>query len=476
MSNADERVFKEASARKILEEIKPYFKTGALHVTISSWWSAGQRWARNVASLTSDQRQIRISIVDPKTQARCDSNQWDSESLKGMADTVRYYAKKWTDNRPEDRIVDPIQWSSSGQPVWSDATYNIAFEDIARSVSEQMKQVSTENLSSAGFIEATGSSALRYVRDGYLQESTAWGAVTQARCSATVRHPHGNGSGWAGRTAFDWSRINIADLTTLAFEKCKTSLNPVRIEPGRYQTILEPDAAGTLVELLVGALARAAPEAGHPVSTFLTDDPSYQRFRSKLGLKLVDERVNIYHDPSDPIIGTHFDQAVQKVNLIERGTLTHMWEKTWDRVNDISDLDVSVFRHSFAMTGGHTSMNEMIRTTERGVLVSRLALPDMVDGQSLLFTGVTRDGVWLIERGKITKAIRNMRWTESPLFALSNLEQLGTQELLFRPIESRRPLISNIPNIPGFQNSLKNVLVPSMKINDFSFTSTVDAV
>ncbi len=474
--NADERVFTEASARQILDEIKPYFETNPLIVAISSWWGAGQRWARNTASLTSDQRQITVTIIDAKTGARCDSNQWDSESLKGMAETVRYYSKKWTDNRPNDRIVDPVKWSSAGQPVWSDATYNVAFDEIAKTVSTLTQRVSAENLLSAGFIEATGSSALRYTRDAHHQEATAWGSVTQARCSATVRHPLGNGSGWAGRTAFDWARINIGDLTTLAFEKCKMSLNPVRIEPGRYQTILEPDAAGTFVGLFVGALGRATPEAGHPVATFLTADPSYGRFRSKLGLKLVDERVNIYHDPADPIMGTHPDQGVQKINLIERGILTHLWEKMGDRINDVSDLDVSISRSSFAMSGGQTSMDEMIRTTERGLLISRLAVPEMAHGPSLLYTGVTRDGMWLIERGKITKALRNMRWTESPLFALNNLEQLGAQELLFRPIESRNPLIPDIWDNPSFQNSLKNVLVPSMKINDFSFTSTIDAV
>lgn len=469
-SNTDERVFNEASARKILDQIKPYFETGPLDVKISSWWGAGQRWARNTASLTSDQRQILVTIFDPKTGTKCESNQWDAASLKGMAETVGYYSKKWTGSRPRDRIVDPVQWPSVGRPVWSDATYNVAFEEIAKTVSTLTQRVSTENLLSAGFIEATGSTSLRYTRDEYLQEATDWGSVTQARCSATVRHPLGNGSGWAGRTAFDWSRINIEDLTLLAFEKCKMSLNPVRIEPGRYQTILEPDAVGTLAELLVSSLGRGLPELGHPVFTFLSDDPAYQRFRSKLELKVVDERVNIYHDPSDPIIGTHPDHTVQKVNLIERGILMNLWEQPISRINDVSDLDISVFRYSFAMGGGQTNMDEMIRTTERGLLVSRLAMPDKVDVESLLYTGVTRDGVWLIERGKITKAIRNMRWTESPLFAFNNLEQLGPQELLFRPLESRSPLIH------GFQNSLKNVLVPPMKINDFSFTSTIDAV
>jgi len=102
------------------------------------------------------------------------------------------------------------------------------------------------------------------------------------------------------------------------------------------------------------------------------------------------------------------------------------------------------------------SIDEMIATTERGVLVTRLHNVVTLDAGSLLSTGITRDGLWLIERGKITKAIKNFRFTESPLFAFNNVEQLGECKKVFR---RRAPAIC-----------------PTMKVKDFSFTGLMDAV
>jgi predicted Zn-dependent protease len=107
------------------------------------------------------------------------------------------------------------------------------------------------------------------------------------------------------------------------------------------------------------------------------------------------------------------------------------------------------------MSGGTTSVEEMIATTKRGLLVTRFSGIDTLDNGSMLLTGLTRDGLWLIENGKISKAVKNFRFTESPLFVLNSLEQLG------EPV----PTFNQIP-----------VIVPPLKARDFSFTSLVDAV
>jgi predicted Zn-dependent protease len=98
----------------------------------------------------------------------------------------------------------------------------------------------------------------------------------------------------------------------------------------------------------------------------------------------------------------------------------------------------------------------MIATTKRGLLVTRLSGVNVLDSQSMLMTGLTRDGLWLVENGKISKAVKNFRFTESPLFVLNSLDQLG------EPV----PVYS--PDLPA--------IVPPLKARDFSFTSLVDAV
>jgi predicted Zn-dependent protease len=108
------------------------------------------------------------------------------------------------------------------------------------------------------------------------------------------------------------------------------------------------------------------------------------------------------------------------------------------------------------MSGGTTTIDEMIATTKRGIRVTRFWGAGVIDDRSLLCTGLTRDGLWLIENGKITKPIKNFRFTESPLFVLNNLDALGVPQRVFSP------------SAP--------VVVPPIKAHEFSFTSLSSAV
>src|SRR5690606_9888908 len=110
----------------------------------------------------------------------------------------------------------------------------------------------------------------------------------------------------------------------------------------------------------------------------------------------------------------------------------------------------------FRISGGKTTVEEMIASTERGILVTRFNAISIIDFNSMLLGGNTRDGLWLVERGKITKAIKNFRITESPLFVFNNIVQLGIPQRVFRP------------GAPA--------VVPALKVNDFSFTGMMDAV
>jgi predicted Zn-dependent protease len=110
-------------------------------------------------------------------------------------------------------------------------------------------------------------------------------------------------------------------------------------------------------------------------------------------------------------------------------------------------------------------MEEMIRSTRRGLVVTRFSNLRLLDttGGSMLSTGLTRDGLWLVENGKITKAVKNFRFTESPLFMLNSVEQLGVPVPVFRPTRHEG-------------GELTPAIVPPLKVRDFSFTSTIDAI
>jgi predicted Zn-dependent protease len=306
-------------------------------------------------------------------------------------------------------------------------------------------------IGAAGLAQTTPDGALLYARQ------------TQAECSMTVRDPQGTGSGWAGLSSYDWSRIDAPALAKRALEKCLASRNPVTLEPGRYTAILEPQAVHDLVSQTVVNLDRQFAE--RPAGAFGAGvDNALQLGLSKLGLKIVDERITISHDPTDPALGVvpfFLEQTggvapVRPVTWIDRGVLTTLSYERPYAVAQLADNLGAPNTGSYRMSGGTTTVEEMIRTTKRGLLVTRLSNVRVIDPGSLLATGVTRDGLWLIEDGKIAKAVKNFRFTESPLFVLNSIEQLG------------EPVPVYNPGAPA--------IVPPLKARDFSFTSLIDAV
>ena len=116
------------------------------------------------------------------------------------------------------------------------------------------------------------------------------------------------------------------------------------------------------------------------------------------------------------------------------------------------------FPGSVKLAGGSESLDQLIASTERGVLLTRLWYLREVDPRTILYTGLTRDGTFLIENGKVSKALRNFRFNESPLFILNNIEALGRGERL------------------AGTESGGDVVMPSIKVRDFNFTSLSEAV
>ena len=143
---------------------------------------------------------------------------------------------------------------------------------------------------------------------------------------------------------------------------------------------------------------------------------------------------------------------------VENGVLRNLiYNRFWAQRNNVQPTG---FPGAYRMTGGNTSIEEMIRTTDRGLLVTRLWYIRPVDPRTILFTGLTRDGTFLIENGRITTAVKNLRWNESPVFMLNNIEAMS------------EPVRVNASE----DGAGGSVMVPAVKSRDFTFTSLSDAV
>ncbi len=475
----DPRVLSDRDAERVIDRVIGFCKKeDELRVEVQSLWYGGQRWARNRAFLTNNVRMVQVHITRLASKAYTDVflNQVDDNSLRAACAYVEaQMAQKYRAGFVPglDLELAHPTWASKGIPVWSDVTYNRTATENAQLVTEMTGRAESNGMLSAGQIDTAGAHFMGYARDSWGREAREKGQATMAECSTTVRHPKGVGSGWAGASSFDFQKIDLAKLGEVAFDKCMRSMNPVRIEPGRYQTILEPQATASFAESFF-ELFRARPEAEgriHPF--FLGDDPAIDRGRSKLGLQVADRRLSISHDPEDPITGSHIAPGMEKTNFLTNGVLTEM-VRGYDTYSlpQLNRKEVVPSRSTFEMRGSEmTSTEEMIASMKRGLLLTRVSDMTELDKHSALYTGTTRDGLWLIENGKITKAVRNFRWTESPLFIFNNVESIGASVPVMNSWYEQFPFSAG-----ELQRVVPSVVVPTIKINDFSFTSTIDAI
>jgi predicted Zn-dependent protease len=401
------------------------------------------------------QNAIRIFRTIRGSGGIVDLNETDDRALEEAVHRAEHMSL-FGEPRLESDLADDYQEPYARPKIWFDTTSHLDAgqrADIARRVIEPVERA---GMVAAGYLEvnATG----RSVQSSRSARPTLYYPWTTAQFSITVRDPKGTGSGWAGVDWSDWSRIDALQLVHIALDKCVRSQNPVRIEPGRYTTILEPQAVCDLIAPLMAVryseMQRMAAEMGFTVFAGRTQG------ETRIGERVLDPRITITADPMDPDLGfPPFDRdgdVYNPVTWIEQGVLKLL---AYPRARAMTDFHLNqgmLNSGAFHMSGGDTTIAEMIQTTQRGLYVTRFSTIELLDLRSLLCSGYTRDGLWLIEKGKITKSVKNFRFTESPMFVFNQVDQLGPPQRVFHPIAP--------------------AVVPPAKVRDFSFTSLIDAV
>jgi predicted Zn-dependent protease len=259
-------------------------------------------------------------------------------------------------------------------------------------------------------------------------------------------------SGWAKASAADIRNLDVDALASRASQKAAGSRAPREIAPGRYTVILEPAAALDLVGFLFYDFA----------GTAVQDKRSC--LNERLGKKLFGENVTLWDDVTHPLqLGAPYDgEGIprQKVPLVERGVPKNL---VYARAT-AKKMKAKPTGHGLAlpnewgeapmnlvMEGGKASLEEMIGTTERGILVTRLWYIREVDPYEKIMTGMTRDGTFLVEDGRIVGGIRNFRFNQSIVELLANVETLG-------------------PAVRASGEEAFDMVIPAMKVRNFHFT------
>ncbi len=249
---------------------------------------------------------------------------------------------------------------------------------------------------------------------------SAYDRESEIEISATARNLADNWSGWAGANEFCAARLDAEEVARRACAKAAHEAQPRDLEPGRYTVIFEPIATAELAGWLLGALdARSAAEG----RSFFSKKGGGDR----LGESLFDAKLTLRSDPADALAPERpigLEGVPQKARKwIDKGALAALF---CDRAYALkAGAEPAPQPGSFCVEGGSARLDDMIRATRRGLLVTRIWYANMLDPRSLLLTGLTRDGNFLIENGRVVAPARNMRFNESLGAVFGKIAALG---------------------------------------------------
>jgi predicted Zn-dependent protease len=443
----------EQEAKSITDKILSLVKADDASVSVSSDKLSHLRFAGN-AFLTSGQRLGRganITVWIEGKRGSSSTNDLDDASLKEMVEQAEQIARL----APVDREYLPTLGAQTYKPVnaYVEATANIAAQNRAKAIGDILAQSEKAGVVSAGFHQARAQAGAFATKNG----NFGFERTSIVSLSMTARTADGASSGYFLRSHFDVNRLDTARIAREAIRKAVEGRNARAIEPGFYTVILEPQAVADLLGgLTFGFDARSAEEGRSPYSS--------TGGKTRRGEKIFDERVSIYSDPwNAELPGSQAAQGgipAQRIYLVKNGVLENLtYSRFWAKQKNAEPTPGPV--NSIMETGAKTStMEEMISSTTRGLLISRFWYIRATDPRTASLTGLTRDGVWFIENGKIQYPVKNFRFNQSiiQMLAPGNVEMVGTSERV------------------GGSEGGGAALLPSLKLKAFNFTSQSEAV
>ncbi len=443
---AGAHLLSDSEMRRIAERVFKMSDADETEVHIDVTSDALTRFANNAIHQNVAEQTLTISVrtvLDGRT-ARATTNQTGEESLRRVIAASCALAR----SRPKNPRVLPMPGPQQYSRVqrFFDATAAATPADRARAVREVCALAERNSQTAAG-IFSTGAMQTMLANSRGL-----FCSYTQTRAEFSVTILEKDSSGWAKANSPNVSALKPAELAARASQKASGSRNPRELPPGRYTVILEPPAVLDLVGFLFYDFAGTSV---HDQRSCLT---------KRMGRQVMGQNISLWDDVYHPLqLGAPFDgEGVprQKVQLVNRGVPENL---VYSRAT-AKQMKRKPTGHGFALpnewgeapmnlvfAGGDSSVEEMIASTDRGILVTRLWYIREVDPYEKVLTGMTRDGTFLVENGRVAGGIRNFRFNQGLLEMLSNVELLG-------------------PAVRATGEEAFEMVVPAMKVRDFHFS------
>jgi PmbA protein len=464
-------------SREIFERIRSLSGAEEVEVHFSGGKFALTRFANNVIhqNVSEENSVVSVRTVFGEKTARASTNRFDDESLRQAVRTSESLAKM---QHPDPELLpmpgpdeacpgaDTLESPVSAQPVPTGAFFSRHFEQTAAITPEQRanevgKIVAVANrrrLTAAGIFSSGESFEGIFNSHGL----SRWHTQTSAEISITMLA--GDSSGWQKANSPDVRNLDALRMAETAANKALDSAHPREIPAGKYTVILEPAAVLDIVGFMFWDYSGMA----------ILDQRSF--LSGRIGPKLFGDNITICDDVAHPLqAGSPFDgEGVrrQRVELVNRGVVKRVvyarataqkmkQSELRDKVgpieptghgfplpNEMGEMPLNIV---FAVASDPQTVEQMIASTERGILVTRLWYIREVEPFEKILTGMTRDGTFLIENGRVQCGLRNFRFNESLIHLLSNVEAMSV------PVRS------------SGEESF-DMVVPAMKVKEFNFT------
>jgi len=436
-------ILTKEEAQAILKKALSFSKADECEITLSGNSGGNIRYARNEVSTSGAEENTSMAVESRfgKRSGVATINEFDEKSLEKVIRRSEETARLAPESPEYVALLGPQNYITTKEHFDSTAKIDPAYR--ADAAAKSIKAATDKGLTAAGFLEHYTNFVAKMNNKGLF----AYHPSTVVDFSVTMRTDDGTGSGYVTQDFSDVSKLDTGKASQIAAEKAANSRNAQALEPGKYTVILEPAASIDLLQNMFYNMDQRNAEEGR---SFLSKAGG----KTKVGEKLVDERITVYSDPTHPDVPSApfagDGRPQKKVVWVDKGVVKNLYNSRFWASNKGA---VSVPPPgNMIMEGGDQSIEDMIKNTKRGILVTRLWYIRAVDPQTLLYTGLTRDGTFYIENGKIKHPVKNFRFNESPIIMLNNLEALGKPQ------------------------RISGSLIPPMKIRDFTFTSLSDAV
>jgi predicted Zn-dependent protease len=433
-------------SKKITDRVLGFTTFPECSVYVRNSETSSIRYALNGVTTSSFQvtQTVSISVTKDNKTGSTYLSEFDDKSLRDAMKRAEQLSDITPPNAETMPGLGPQKYSAFDNFI--DATATARSNDMIPAVRAVIEGARAKNLIAAGF----------FIRDAVVtavatkQGLFGYERSTDSRLSTTVRTPDGSSSGWASSQSPDISQVNGAAVAAAAIGKCDRWRNPKRLDPGNYTVVLEPTATSDLIELM-GFNARAAEEG----RSFL----SKKGGGTLLGEKLFPDFITLRTDPFDKrnraLIVDNSGLPAAPITWIEKGVVKNLqYDRYWASK---AGKQPTSSASRLVLDGSTDSLDQLIASVERGLLVTRFWYLRNVNPQTLQYTGLTRDGLFLIENGKVTSPAGNFRFNESPVRVLQNVLKMGV------PVRAQ-----------GGEG--EGMIAPPLVVKDFPFTSVSDAV